>query len=294
MRTNVRQRIVVLLGALGLLWVLLCFLTFGARIRENWHLSILDSTDIVDRRRAAAALAELKSSRAVPALIAIIRRENPEDPQSHYAGRALLRIGEAAVLPLLETLDPDRDDNFAQMLLWNIGPEAIPQFSLALSHSKATVRRWAACLLGQFGSKNRTAVPALAQVLLHDCDPEVRFWAATTLGVLSPSTDEIPAIMGVIRNRQEAERTRMSTAHSLGCEAGISALQELLGDDDPYVRLCAAASLSSIANNPRALSVLERAREDASLEVRRIAQGTITFQAEQKRASKAGPCAACR
>jgi len=237
------------------------------------------SSELEERREAAQALANHRSSQAVPLLIQILRNEKPEGSDKHYAGRALLQIGAASVLPLLEEYFTYESSIFARNLLSKeeLGPDTIPEFLKALRHPKVGIRRFAASRFRVFGPEGRAATPALVDALLHDSDQEVRFWAAASLSEHPPGAEAIPALMGVVRNPGEDAHTRMSTAHTLsGIEQSLEPLEELLTDADSYVRLCAVAALNNLAlEEPRAFAALKRAVRDESPEVREFAQDVV-------------------
>ena len=104
---------------------------FKRPILEQWYLWELESEDEQERKLAAEKLGELRSVRAIPSLIRILRGEyvfpgepNPGEPLIlHYSSEALARIGAPAVPSLIEIFsdkieakklkDPDDDPRVA-------------------------------------------------------------------------------------------------------------------------------------------------------------------------------------
>ncbi len=92
-------------GVLALLTLILTGFAFKDPILERWYLGRLVSKDIATRDHAIGRLAELRSERAIPHLLEIVRREgtDPNNPRSgRSAFRALLAIGPKGIAVLLE------------------------------------------------------------------------------------------------------------------------------------------------------------------------------------------------
>ena len=87
------------------------------RIREEWYLHKLQTGGQNEREFAAEVLVELRSSRAVPVLVELLRTESTVRNllvqrqgrtrylKTHYAARSLGKIGTPAVPELTHCLD---------------------------------------------------------------------------------------------------------------------------------------------------------------------------------------------
>jgi len=82
-------------------------------------------------------------------------------------------------------LDDKQTSYTAAIALGGVGEESIPVLTKALTNSHACARESAARVLGLFGAKAQTAVPALVQCTKDD-DASVRSFAAFALKQVDP------------------------------------------------------------------------------------------------------------
>ena len=123
----------------------------------------------------------------------ILLLENPENP-GHLFGaitKELARRGpsasEAAPALSVALTYPRRASHLAGFALIAIGPEAktaIPILVSQLSHTRTSVRRYAALSLGAIGKSAECAVPQLASLLWHQ-DLETRSAASISIDAIT-------------------------------------------------------------------------------------------------------------
>jgi len=244
----------------------------------------LNAADASARAEAACELGRRRadSAPAVPALLAMLgddiavgpvecgmspwlRRALQEKPDewrkfetspAREAARALSRIGQAALQPLLG----------------------------ATADANATVRRHAACALGEM-EKSLARGPAADRLsrLLGDSSAEVREAAARALGEL-----DVAAAVGalVARLRDDAPRVRAATAWALGeidDKSAVKPLLPALADADASVRRQAAWALGEL-DDSLAVEALAGALEDKDAGVRKQAAWALGEIADQRAA----------
>jgi HEAT repeat protein len=120
----------------------------------------------------------------VGALIAELK--SADSATSGRARLALLGLGDAAVLPLVDMLRTGdaRERNLAATTLWGLGPKAapaVPELSAMLADADPQMRITASMALQSIGPPSAPAMPTLV-ALLRDGDVSVRQQAARTLG----------------------------------------------------------------------------------------------------------------
>lgn len=153
------------------------------------------------RARAEQAVRKLGIS-SMPWLLvelkAIEATRGDELPENFYSGSAIGRrwlaatafkiLGPSArdATPRLILLLDDKQTSYtATTVLGGIGVESIPVLTKALTNSHACARESAARVLGLFGAKAQTAVPALVRCTKDD-DASVRSFAAFALKQVDP------------------------------------------------------------------------------------------------------------
>jgi HEAT repeat protein len=157
------------------------------------------------RMRARAEAAVLKAgTNAIPWLsVELSAKEatrGDELPTNFYSGKAIGRrwlaatafeiLGQAArdATPTLLLLLDDKQTSYtAAIALGGIGVESIPVLTGALTNTHACARESAARVLGRFGAKAQSAVPALVRCT-NDADESVRSFAAFALRQVDPKT----------------------------------------------------------------------------------------------------------
>jgi HEAT repeat protein len=154
-----------------------------------------------------------------------------------------------------------RDDNpEVQRALRKIGPSE--HLTVALQHRDARIRRGAAEVLGDLGSRANESVPALVHAL-QDKEEAVRARAARALGAIgSPSA--IQPLTATLDDRLASVRS--ASAEALGkmrAVPGVSALTHKLSDPEATVRVKAAQAIWRIDRDADAVvPVLIRALRD--------------------------------
>src|SRR5262245_21823676 len=106
MRTERGKRTAAILTMAGIATILAGVIALRGRIREEWFLLELQKGDEEAKKAAAAKLADIRSARAVPHLMALLKatdeedlvdhRQSPPVLKVHYAAKALVRIGSPA------------------------------------------------------------------------------------------------------------------------------------------------------------------------------------------------------
>jgi HEAT repeat protein len=151
----------------GAIVILVAGLAARERLEEAWHLRQLDSADLAGRLRAATRLGELRSARAIPGLIDLLRTTNAGDSLARIFGE----IGPAAVAPLSRALEESRGErkrwrrHACEALGLTMSEAAIPSLITALDDLDGCVRVTAFAALGSMGARAREAVPAITSHL---------------------------------------------------------------------------------------------------------------------------------
>jgi HEAT repeat protein len=95
------------------------------------------------------------------------------------------------------------------------------------------------------------SVPSLVKTLKEDKDPNMRYWAAESLGRLGPEASEaVPALAEALKD--EDKMVRMGAAYALAeigpaARQAVPALQQALKDPEQEVRDAAAYTLKRLA-----------------------------------------------
>ena len=157
---------VVVVGAMVIVWA---GIAFEEKLVEQWYLWKLDSGEEKEQELAAEKLGQMRSSRAIPRLVEILRRApkhqgaarsvafSPEGSlalwdaatgellttighgvRSHYSFKALVRIGRPAV-PALRRLLEDKDEGIRSLAVWAL-KEIDPCFEMVTPASEVTLK----------------------------------------------------------------------------------------------------------------------------------------------------------
>jgi hypothetical protein len=201
-----------------------------------------------------------------------------------------------------------------ETIIANLTRETIDALATSLASREGKIPEYSAHVLSSFGTQASAALPALRQ-LLTDPDPATRLEAAVAVANATPpdAAEVVPVIVEGLNNAEfvslrqrgikalaligpgAAEATPsllaivgsgdralgMEAARTLGAieppeEQTISYLVNLLGSEDPSVRLVAVSALRyQGAKAVSAVSELERLRQDPVAEVRRGAADAI-------------------
>ena len=220
------------------------------KMLTHWHPRV--------RVVAAATLARLHDSRAIPSLIYALKDSDKEVRK--WARAALSQFGLRAIPSLMRALRrPDlhikgwhKEVGQTAWVLVDIGPSAVPALIAALTSSNRHARAGAAAALGELGS-NRAVAALLG--CLHDRNWTVRWQVATALGKLGGTEAIAPLIIAL---RDQHPRVREAAARAfwgLKDNRAVPALITSLKDRTPAVRSAAAGALGIIGNH-RALGPL--------------------------------------
>ena len=218
---------------LGLSAFLVAGIALKQPVLEEWHIRRLESTDPAQRNAAATRLGEMKSTRAIPALVRAIGRgrEKPyygERFEVVFAGtdaaaKSLVAIGSPAIPAILEFFKGDDLEVFeiAADILVEISPDGIavrPHLLAAIEDLDTFGPREVSLALVAIGLP---AVPAVLEALEAD-DASVR------------------------RNGARVLTSDLLYADSMISALLMPVLTRLLDDEDPSVREVAGEALRSI------------------------------------------------
>lgn len=183
-------------------------------------IEAVKAEDYARRDAAAKALVEIGPP-AVPALIQLLKYR---DSLLRRCCAALVRAISFGRLSFQSTEDSVRWA--AARVLARLGASAVAALTKALKDKDADVRRHAAEVLGEIGTKARAAVGALVESL-NDVSNTVRFYASYALGEVGT-----------------------------GAKIAAPKLEETLMDEDSGVRVNAALALWQCAKNQKGVPVL--------------------------------------
>jgi HEAT repeat protein len=234
------------------------------------------------RSRAVLAIAAIGRDDAVAVLVERLR----EEPSDIVRGDAAFALGQAsagssaAVATLVEALGDPRISAKAAMGLGAVGEPAYPAVLAALRHERPEMRAAAAEALRYLPAASESAVPSLidafadpdesvrrsasvtVQLVGEDAveplllalderrEPEVRGWAALTLGNIEPPpASAVPGLVAALDD--DVVRVRELASWSLGkigelAEPAVSRLARALDDDSAVLRRNAAWALGNV------------------------------------------------
>lgn len=232
----------------------------GDRIATPMLIQALEQdTELMVREAAAEALGELKEEAAITALIRALAGY-PWGAVQGAAAEALVKIGQAAIPALLQTLQAEdaAARRWAAFALGEIKDlKTLPALVQALHDPEEDVRSTAAGALGKLGDP--AAIPALIATLA-DKDSGVAFSAAEALVAIGNSA--VPLLLPALSDKRL--QVRLAAVYILGqlkAAAAVPALLEMLNDAVNKVRTLVARALGNIGD-PRAvkplISLLER------------------------------------
>lgn len=240
--------------------------------RESATLLLNTLSDPVPevRKAAAEALAGLKDTLAVRALIETLKKDT-EPTVRRAAAWALGELDDARAIPALtEALRGDTDAevrrNAAEALGQIEDARAVPALSEALRREKdITIRRAVVQALSDIED------PASAAVIfpvLKDTDPEMRRLGAEALGSIE-NPNSVDELMPLVRDEvREVRRAAVEALGSIEDKRALPALSRALGDSDVEVRRAAAQAIGDLDELHQAPAELIRALADSDSEVR--------------------------
>ena len=268
-----RRTLFLALGA-GLLAAGAAAFAYRNALAERWHLWMLHSKDPANWKIAAERLGELRSARAVPRLMELLRKLYPEPkakdaqdppppPDPHPYDTALLAIGPAATPALVEGLGSSKEyfRRTVDTILLGIGKPSVVPLAATLGEKGEWRRTHVLDLLGEFGPSAWEAVPALIRCLGDESD-RVRSRAANVLARIGKEAKEaVPAL--ILNLKHEKPMVACAAARALGAVAPESAVRPLKESlettEDPQSRIVFATVLARI--DPEDKSSIQTIRE---------------------------------
>ncbi len=240
------------------------------------------------RERAVELLAEAGAQEAMPALLALLRREEHllVRWKALHALQALSGVWTAGEAPPAGEMAVWRDEAVVELMaqlrsesarkrweaaegLGRLGaPQAVPALVETLRDPHAFVRWAAAQALGQIGGT--TAIPLLL-ALVQDPDRLVRRSAVDALGHLHAASVG-PALRRALRDPDPTVcRNAIEAVARQGDAEAVESLASLLhASGDAWVRYSAAEALGVVGDH-RAVAPLIEAAQDDSVLIRRVA-----------------------
>jgi hypothetical protein len=275
------KRTTLWLGAMGSVVLVMAGLLLRDSIREAWHLEGLQYGDEARKARAIEALRELRSRRAVSALLGLVDGDDSLGPSAATAiawigdeggvskVKELLRKksptfrrktvgrlcehtpGSVEVFDLLFDIAMSGSGGEEDVVLWQAiegmrgcGRDCIPPFIEALRAEDPKAATRAARVLSSFGPKAEAAIPALIEILARE---EATYEASAALGYIGKAA--VPKLIQALENPDP--RVRWGAARALGWMKGAAAgasrrLAAAVRDPDREVREQAVEALRSI------------------------------------------------
>lgn len=235
------------------------------------QLNVQDTDKRVSAIKSLGALRE----KARPALPALIRIANEEDPfLAHEAESAVNLIGlpnaqdvENSIQNLLSNDERIKKDALSLLRAATTieAKQALKEFSRtnlswlieqSRSQNEISDRRFSIYLIGTLWNEAAPAVPALQQAL-HDKSPDVRKVALAVLGRIGPAAQPVaPDLVRILEGNYEYDMCKQCAAYALGkmkANIGVPALTKALQSDEPAIRLSALESLGQIGISTQAV-----------------------------------------
>jgi HEAT repeat protein len=219
-------------------------------------IAALSDGDSAVRISAATALGEIGDPRALQPLLTMLKTDRDNDgnvDECHAAAKALGALGKPALDPLLAALQDKDPEGYAAEGLERMGAPAVNAVAALLQNQNADVATEAALILGEI--KDRSAAPPLLAALSTG-NSSLRYSVVYALGEIKDASAVAP-VAAVLKGDPEAENRR-GAADALGMIGDAGAIEPLIAataDTDSTVRRMAAGALGRI-NNPRAANFL--------------------------------------
>jgi len=269
---------------------LICILALGAalvmgigiftckdEVLERIYLSRLQSKSQFVLADAARRLGKMKSVKALPRLIELLRKY----PHSYMGGnpyeQALIDVGRPAALPVGELLKENNGtlEYIAREILRGIGPPAVDVFILRAKDGNEAERRHAIYVLGEIGPGAQRALPLILDAMT-DPDEETRVSATRALGSLKIGTEEVARALAraCIDESIKVRNHATLSLSGIGKEAALAVpfLRELLKTGSEVEKLTALGALAAVGSLAGdAAPEVQEALEDPSGLVRETA-----------------------
>lgn len=175
-------------------------------VRESRAIAALGSKDEAERREVLRKLAELRSARAVPAILSTM-------PSDYKGARAIrpMELGDEKSAPW---------EALCSRAIQEIGLVAIPALRRALGSPDAAERFWSVVMLMRFAEKGRRDPDAALRSLLDDSDGDVRSFAALAVGLSAAKNHRLlESLVTDLKGPQSSENLRISAARAIGTAA---------------------------------------------------------------------------
>lgn len=193
------------------------------------------------RKYAAFHLGQRQEKQAMPFLLETLEKEKQKEIII-FVAQAIIKTADETIVPeLLKIMESSENPLGKAYALYCIGQlakrDALELLIESLSHKEPEVRTIAAwALLDVIGPEDKKVIGALMDALLLDPDPQVRRYAARTLGYLkAPIT--LPALASAMDDRNRTVRKQVAWAlGNMGQKEAIPILAKGLMDVDPEVK----------------------------------------------------------
>jgi HEAT repeat protein len=230
-----RKRITVLAAMCTVLVCAAAAILARDIVREWWLLKVLHHADQSERFRAARALGELGSLKAVPILLGLEAEEF-----SHG-------IYENALTSICER----RRREVIPALIQGLRCEGTLRSAAALA--ARSIRMFCSDRLAVFGPEAREAIPALMEALVDE-DPWVRVAAVQALGSMGPTaTESSKSLIRVLQDEDDSVVFNAALALlqiAPDCKEGVLAMVKFLSDEDHGSRALAEGKLRELGLLP--------------------------------------------
>ncbi len=249
---------------------------------ERWHIWRLGSEDAAVMCQSIQKLGEMRSARAVPFLLEIVKKSDSGGDLRGLAEEALARIGPPAIPRCMELLkDEDgRRSSLASEIFLRLGPTAAPALLKEMKKEGDAARslRIARLLIGMRMGPEAT-VPALLEILKRgDPGEEERRSIISVLEKIGPSAGAaVPDLMDILL-QEPSELTRYYAFRCLGAmgKAAVPPLVELLKSPEASARRSAAHILGDLGGTAReAVPALQKLESDPGEAARSAAAEAI-------------------
>ena len=258
-------------------------------------ISLLNEKDRVISEAAVEALGELGDPRAIKPLLDILRNEIHQTGPSSNVAKALGKLKSEEALDFLLQKLKDKDSSTKCRAAYRLGQlgdaRAVEPLIQALQDESHHVRACAAKALGLIGSP-RAIEPLLQALRDHSQVRKAAAYALQGLGwkprngreaayylaalgsganEITLDADSVKPLLEAITWRETEYRIIVAALGKIRDEKAVEHLIDALQDEDPRIRMGAAAALSAIGD-PRAVDALaERLLHDEEILVRRAA-----------------------
>jgi HEAT repeat protein len=227
--------------------------TYGGKSLSKWMEPLKSEDDPHAFAEAVEAVVAMGEP-AVPKLL-----EWLDDPDTHLrrgSALALLRINREVGLPAVTARLNGADAAVAismahAMIRANVQPElCVPVLAHNIKDPEYQIHNQSIKALGELGPQSGSAVGALAELLRHDADAEVRWRAAyALLRIGSSAAGAVPALREALADPDA--KVREGAAYALGAvgpaaKEARDALRVALSDSDPHVRFRASKALEKL------------------------------------------------